>query len=35
MPGEVKKVYLDRPFVYIIADCQTWLPAFIGVVQDM
>lgn len=35
MPEEVKKVYLDRPFVYIIADCQTWLPAFIGVVQDM
>lgn len=35
MPGEVKRVYLDRPFVYIIADCQTWLPAFIGVVQDM
>ncbi len=35
MPGEVKKVYLDRPFIYIIADCQTWLPAFIGIVQDM
>lgn len=35
MEEEIKKVYLDRPFVYIIADCQTWLPAFIGVVQDI
>ena len=35
VPEEIKTVYLDRPFVYIIADCQTWLPAFIGVLQDI
>ncbi|MCX4325989.1 MAG: serpin family protein [Lachnospiraceae bacterium] len=32
---EVKTVYLDRPFVYIIADCDSWLPAFYGIVQEI
>ncbi|MCI9079971.1 MAG: serine protease inhibitor [Lachnospiraceae bacterium] len=35
MPYEEKTVYLDRPFVYIIADCKSWLPAFYGVVQGI
>jgi len=35
MPYEEKTVYLDRPFVYIIADCESWLPAFYGVVQGI
>lgn len=35
VPFEEKTVYLDRPFVYIIADCETWLPAFYGVVQGI
>lgn len=34
-PYEEKTVYLDRPFVYIIADCESWLPAFYGVVQGI
>lgn len=35
VPYEEKTVYLDRPFVYIIADCESWLPAFYGVVQGI
>ena len=35
MPYEEKTVYLDRPFVYIITDCESWLPAFYGVVQGI
>lgn len=35
VPYEEKTVYLDRPFVYIVADCETWLPAFYGIVQDI
>lgn len=29
-PEEIKTVYLDRPFVYMIIDCQANLPVFIG-----
>lgn len=30
-----KTVYLDRPFVYMLIDCETNLPIFIGTVIDM
>ena len=35
MPGTVPEVYLDRPFLYMLVDTETSLPAFIGVVTDM
>lgn len=34
-PEEPKPVVLDRPFVYVIFDCSTFLPIFIGVVNDI
>lgn len=34
-PEEEKTVHLDRPFVYMIVDCDSWLPAFLGVVQEI
>ena len=34
-PDEVKQVYLDRPFVYMIIDCETNIPFFIGTVMDV
>lgn len=34
-PDDVKKVYLDRPFVYMIIDCETNIPIFIGTVMDV
>lgn len=34
-PEEVKTVYLDRPFVYMIIDCEEKLPVFIGTVTDL
>jgi serpin B len=30
-----KYVYLDRPFVYMLIDCETNLPFFIGTVLDL
>ena len=33
-PQKPKEVRLDRPFVYMIVDCQTNVPLFIGTVQD-
>ncbi|MDR0372366.1 MAG: serpin family protein [Nitrososphaerota archaeon] len=30
-----KTVYLDRPFVYMIIDCETNIPVFIGTVLDL
>lgn len=32
MPDEsrIKNVYLDRPFIYMILDCKTMIPIFIG-----
>jgi len=30
-----KTVYLDRPFVYMIIDCETNVPVFIGTVLDL
>jgi serpin B len=29
-----KIVYLDRPFVYMLIDCETDLPFFIGAMMD-
>lgn len=34
-PDEVKQVYLDRPFVYMIIDCETNIPFFIGTVMGV
>jgi len=32
---EPKTVFLDRPFVYMLIDCETNLPIFIGTVTDI
>jgi serpin B len=32
---EIKTVSLDRPFVYLLIDCETNLPLFIGAVTDI
>lgn len=32
---EFKKVVLDRPFVYMLIDCETNLPFFIGTMMDV
>ncbi len=32
---KIKTVYLDRPFVYMLIDCETNLPIFIGTVMDI
>lgn len=32
---EIKTVHLDRPFVYMLVDCDSWLPAFLGMVQSL
>lgn len=32
---EIKTVYLDRPFVYMLIDCETNLPIFIGIAMDI
>lgn len=34
-PVEAKKVILDRPFVYMLLDCETNIPFFIGTMMDM
>jgi serpin B len=34
MPEETKTVTLDRPFVYLLIDCETNLPFFIGTMMD-
>lgn len=34
-PEEVKIVYLNRPFVYMLIDCETKLPVFLGTVMDV
>lgn len=35
MVSEPKTVYLDRPFVYMLIDCETNLPIFIGTAMDI
>ena len=32
--SEKKEVYFTRPFVYMLIDCKTDLPFFIGVLDD-
>ncbi len=34
-PREYKEVFLDRPFVYMIIDCETNLPIFMGTVMGL
>lgn len=34
-PTDPKQVYLDRPFVYMLIDCETNLPFFIGTMMDV
>lgn len=34
-PREPKKIYLDRPFVYMLVDCENKIPFFIGTMMDI
>ncbi len=34
-PERMMEVYLDRPFVYMIIDCENNLPVFMGTVMDL
>ena len=34
-PQEPKRVYLDRPFVYMLIDCENNIPFFIGAMTDI
>lgn len=34
-PEEPKQVYLDRPFVYMLIDCENNIPFFIGTMMDI
>lgn len=34
-PTELKEVYLDRPFVYMLVDCENNIPFFIGTMMDV
>ncbi len=34
-PERMMEVYLDRPFVYMIIDCESELPVFMGTVMDL
>jgi len=34
-PIEIKTVYLDRPFVYMLVDCENNIPFFIGTLMDV
>lgn len=35
VPEEIKKVYLERPFVYMLIDCETNIPFFIGTTMQI
>jgi len=35
MPIDPKQVYLDRPFVYMLVDCENNIPFFIGTMMDV
>lgn len=35
LPEDPKQVFLDRPFVYMLIDCETNLPFFIGTMMDV
>ena len=34
-PSETKRVILDRPFVYMLIDCENNIPFFIGTMMDV
>ncbi len=34
-PEEVKNVHLDRPFIYMLIDCENNIPFFIGTLMDI
>ena len=34
-PQDTKEVYLDRPFVYMLVDCENNIPFFIGTMMDI
>ena len=34
-PTEPKEVYLDRPFVYMLVDCENNIPFFVGTMMDV
>ena len=34
LPEDPKEVYLDRPFVYMLIDCENNIPFFIGTLMD-
>ena len=34
-PSEPKEVYLDRPFVYMLVDCENGTPLFVGTMMDL
>ena len=34
-PEQVRRVVLDRPFLYLLLDCESGLPLFIGTVTDL
>lgn len=34
-PGKIKQVFLDRPFVYMLIDCENNIPFFMGAVTDI
>ena len=35
IPDDLKQVYLDRPFVYMLIDCENNIPFFIGTMMDV
>lgn len=34
-PQEPKEIYLDRPFIYMLVDCQNNIPFFMGTMMDI
>ena len=34
-PEEIKTVFLDRPFIYMLVDCETYAPFFLGTMMDV
>ena len=34
-PIKQKTVYLNRPFIYMLIDCEAKLPVFMGTVMDI
>jgi len=34
-PVETKRVFLNRPFVYFLVDCETGVPVFAGTLTNV